>query len=92
MKQFRIKQYSHNSLYCIQQRTGIFTWKTLDAVPNRQHALNIINKLIINGYQTEDFKLIELCSNEIFIFLPTIGYHKKSLLFAWFKVGININF
>lgn len=39
MKQFRIKQYSHNNLYCIQQRTGLFSWKTLETKTIRQHAI-----------------------------------------------------
>lgn len=92
MKQFRIKQYSHNSLYCIQQRTGLFSWKTLNAVPHRQHALNILNKLNKNEYEVENYSIIETSTNDVIVIIPTIAYHQKSLLFAWLNVAIGINF
>lgn len=93
MKQFRIKQYSHNNLYCIQQRTGLFSWKTLETKTIRQHALNTLNSANRNAKDFEDFQIINFgYVNEAIVIIPTIAYHQKSLLFAWLNVAIGINF
>jgi hypothetical protein len=89
MKQFRIKQYTNGS-YCIQQRTGLFTWSTIEVTFIRKKALSILEHLNPNDF--DKCSIIELNKNEAFIIIPTIAYHNKSLLFAWFKVGVNINF
>jgi hypothetical protein len=93
MKQFRIKQYSGSPIYCIQQRTGIFTWKTFETKTIRQHALNTLNRVNKDSEVFLDYPLVTFgFVNEAFIIIPTIAYHKKSLLIAWLKVGVNINF
>lgn len=92
MKQFRIKQYSHNNLYCIQQRTGLFSWKTLETRNTEEHALIVLNLCITNRETFKDYPIIETSTNDVIVFIPTIAYHQKSLLFAWLNVAIGINF
>lgn len=92
MKYFRTKFIKHNSFFIIQERIGLFRWKTVEITKNKLRAARLIEVLNETKKKTNSNPIFELTNkNEALIIFPTIAFVKDSVGLFWLRYVLIIN-
>jgi len=92
MKHYRLKFIKHNQFFIIQERIGIFSWKTIEITKNGLRAAIIIKELSDTKKKNNSNPVFEVTNkNEAFIIFPTIAFVKDSVGLFWLRYVLIIN-
>ncbi len=92
MKHYRLKFIKHNQFFIIQERIGLFSWKTVEITKNALRAAIMVKELSDTKKKNNSNPIFELTSkNEAFIILPTIAFVKDSAGIFWLRYVLIIN-
>jgi hypothetical protein len=92
MKHYRLKFIKHNQFFIIQERIGLFSWKTVEITKNSLRAAIMVKELSDTKKKNNSNPIFELTSkNEAFIIFPTIAFVKDSVGLFWLRYVLIIN-
>lgn len=92
MKHYRLKFIKHNQFFIIQERIGLFSWKTVEITKDKLTAVTTIMVLNETKKKTNSNPVFELTNkNEAFIIFPTIAFVKDSVGLFWLRYVLIIN-
>lgn len=92
MKYYRLKFIKHNSFFIIQERVGLFRWKTVQITKNKLKAARLIEVLSETKNKNNSNPIFELTNkNEALIIFPTIAFVKDSVGLFWLRYVLIIN-
>jgi hypothetical protein len=92
MKHFRTKFIKHNSFFIIQERVGLFRWKTVEITKEKLSAARLIEVLSETKNKNNSNTIFEATNkNEAFIIFPTIAFVKDSVGLFWLRYVLIIN-
>jgi hypothetical protein len=92
MKHYRLKFIKHNQFFIIQERIGLFSWKTVEITKNALIAVTTIMVLSEEKKKNNSNPVFEVTNkNEAFIILPTIAFVKDSVGLFWLRYVLMIN-
>jgi hypothetical protein len=92
MKHYRLKFIKHNQFFIIQERIGLFSWKTVEITKNALRAAIMVKELSDTKKKNNSNPVFEVTNkNEAFIILPTIAFVKDSVGIFWLRYVLIIN-
>jgi len=92
MKHYRLKFIKHNQFFIIQERIGLFSWKTVEITKNALRAAIMIKELSDTKKKNNSNPVFETTNkNEAFIIFPTIAFVKGSIALFWLRYVLIIN-
>jgi hypothetical protein len=92
MKHYRLKFIKHNQFFIIQERIGLFSWKTVEITKNALRAAIMIKELSDIKNKNNSNPVFEVTNkNEAFIIFPTIAFVKDSVGLFWLRYVLIIN-